>query len=260
MQPEDAAGRIRLSTGSAVSGTRWCEVSECRRTRGGPAASLDGMDITLDSKVALVTGGSKGIGLAVVERLARSGAAVVTGARTASPELNALAETHDVTVEAVDLAQPDGPQRLVDAALRTHGRLDVLVHNVGASEPGPSIAAADDEAWRRVFEITFFSAVRTTRAAVDALVESRGAVVTVGSGNARHPDPFIPMYSAAKAALANFTTALARELGPAGVRVNTVSPGPVRTPLWTAEGDGFAHLIGEAAGVPATQVMEEVIP
>ena len=214
----------------------------------------------LDDKVAVVTGGSKGIGLAVVERFAAAGARVVTGARTTTAELDAAVERDGVTAVRVDLAGPDGPQQLVDAALERHGRIDVLVHNAGASEPGPSIAEATDEAWKRVFDITFFSAVRTTRAAIPALLDTRGCVVTIGSGNARHPDPFIPMYSAAKAALANLTTALARELGPHGVRVNTISPGPVRTPLWTAESTGFAQVIGAAAGISADAVIDELIP
>lgn len=219
------------------------------------------MDITLKDKVAVVTGGSGGIGLAIVKSFAEAGARVVTGARRPGPALAALADDHDVTTLAVDLATQDGPQQLVDAALAAHQQIDVLVHNVGASEPGPSIAQATDAAWHRIFDVTFFSAVRTTRAAIPALVaDGGGAVVTIGSGNAKHPDPFIPMYSAAKAALANFSGALARELGPQGVRVNTISPGPVRTPLWTAEGDGFAHRIGQQAGISADAVMRDMIP
>lgn len=218
------------------------------------------MEISLKDKVAVVTGGSTGIGLAIVRAFAEAGARVVTGARRPGEALAALAGDHDVTSVAVDLTTPDGPQHLVDTALRTHRGIDVLVHNVGASEPGPSIAQASDKAWHRIFEVTFFSAVRTTRAAIPALADGGGAVVTIGSGNAKHPDPFIPMYSAAKAALANFSTALARELGPQGVRVNTISPGPVLTPMWTAEGDGFAHRLGEQSGLSADAVVEDMIP
>ncbi|WP_240340751.1 SDR family NAD(P)-dependent oxidoreductase [Nocardioides sp. SYSU D00038] len=213
----------------------------------------------MTDKVALVTGGSKGIGLAVVRRLVQEGARVVTGARTTGPELAALVGCGRVVAVEVDLATADGPARLVEAAVRSHGRVDVLVNNVGASEPGPSIEAADDAAWARVLDATLLSAVRTTRAAIPVLSDG-GAVVTIGSGNARHPDPYIPMYSAAKAALTNFSLGLARELGPRGIRVNTVSPGPVRTPLWTADDGGFAHLIAAQAGTSAEEVVGSMIP
>ncbi|MER7682401.1 SDR family NAD(P)-dependent oxidoreductase, partial [Streptomyces sp. NPDC096934] len=93
------------------------------------------MDLQLKDKVAVVTGASKGIGLAVVEGLVREGARVVAGSRTSSPELQALAAEHDVTVVAVDLSTAEGPETLVRTAVERHGRIDILVNNVGAAEP-----------------------------------------------------------------------------------------------------------------------------
>lgn len=131
---------------------------------------------------------------------------------------------------------------------------------MGASEPGTSIIDFTDEQWQRIFDITLFSAVRTVRAAVPAML-SRGnaCIVNIGSLNAKLPAGMIAPYSAAKAALANLGKALSEELAPKGIRVNTVSPGPVRTPLWTAPG-GFANLFAAQAGTTAAEAVEKVIP
>jgi NAD(P)-dependent dehydrogenase (short-subunit alcohol dehydrogenase family) len=169
-------------------------------------------------------------------------------------------DEYGVTAVGVDLATPDGPAELVAAAREQHGRLDVLVNNVGASEPGPTFADIDDEAWRRIFDVTFFSAVRASRAAIPALVAAGGgAIVNIGSTVARVPDPAIAHYCAAKAALASVSKALAIELAPHAVRVNTVSPGPVRTPFWLGPG-GFAHLAAAAAGSTPERMVDEVLP
>jgi NAD(P)-dependent dehydrogenase (short-subunit alcohol dehydrogenase family) len=220
------------------------------------------MELNLKDKVAVVTGGSKGIGLAVARRLAEEGAVVVTGCRTLTDELAAVRDELGVSVVPVDLATPGGPAELVAAAADTHGRLDVLVNNnVGASEPGPTFAEIDDDAWRRIFEVTFFSAVRASRAAIPSLITAGdgAAIVAIGSTVARVPDPAIAHYCAAKAALANVSKSLAIELAPHGVRVNLVSPGPVRTPFWTGPG-GFAHVYAEAAGTSPERVVDEVVP
>ncbi|GAA1959950.1 SDR family NAD(P)-dependent oxidoreductase [Amycolatopsis minnesotensis] len=214
------------------------------------------MELMLQDKTAVVTGGSKGIGLAVARALAAEGARVFVGSRGSSEGLEKLCAEHDVTAVEVDLATAEGPAELIAAA----GELDILVNNVGASEPGASAATFTDEQWNRIFDITFFSTVRAVRAAVPLLTGRPGAnIVTVGSVNSRMPAGMIAPYSAAKAALANFGKALADELAPLGIRVNTVSPGPVRTPLWMAEG-GFAHLMAAQAGVTAEEVMDKLVP
>lgn len=218
------------------------------------------MDLNLKDKVAVVTGGSKGIGLAVSRRLAEEGAVVVAGCRTVTDELATVRAELGVSVVPVDLATPDGPAELVAAAVDAHGRLDVLINNVGASEPGPAFAEIDDDAWRRIFEVTFFSAVRASRAAIPSLISRDGAaIVNIGSTTARVPDPAIAHYCAAKAALANVSKSLAIELAPHGVRVNMVSPGPVRTPFWTAPG-AFADVFAEAAGTTPERIVDEVAP
>jgi NAD(P)-dependent dehydrogenase (short-subunit alcohol dehydrogenase family) len=210
------------------------------------------MDLNLKGRTALVTGGTKGIGLAIAQTLAAEGMSVVAAARTAT-------DIDGVTVVPADLSTPDGPAELVTAAVETLGGIDLLVNNVGASEPAPSVLAFTDEVWERVFAVTFFSAVRVTRAAVPHMRNREGAsIVNISSLNARLPAGMIAPYSAAKAALTNFGTALSEELAPE-IRVNTVSPGPVRTPLWTEPG-GFAHMFAEQLSTTADDVMDRVLP
>jgi len=103
------------------------------------------------------------------------------------------------------------------------------------------------------------SAVRLTRALLPALLEHSGAIVNVSSINARLPFPMVVDYSAHKAALTNLTTALSEEFAPQGVRVNAVSPGPVRTPNWTADGR-LADSMAAASGVTRDQVLDEGVP
>lgn len=217
------------------------------------------MDLNLKDKVAVVTGGSKGIGLAIASRLAAEGAIVVVGSRSVSDELAAVRDDQGVSVVPVDLATAQGPGELISAAVDAHGGLDILINNVGASEPGPTFADIDDDAWQRIFDVTFFSAVRTSRAALPSLIAREGAIVNIGSINARLPDPAIAHYSAAKAALSNLNKSLAIELAPHKVRVNQISPGPVRTPFWTAPG-GFAHVVAGAAGTTPEQAVDDVVP
>ncbi|VXB90596.1 NAD(P)-dependent dehydrogenase (Short-subunit alcohol dehydrogenase family) [Aeromicrobium sp. 9AM] len=218
------------------------------------------MDMDLMNKTVVVTGGSRGIGYAVAKALSDEGARIVVGARDMTDELKELCESSDVSFVPVDLATPTGPAALVDAAVDRFGAIDVLVNNVGASEPSSSALTFTDEQWQRIFDITFFSAVRAVRAAVPAMRGNSGAsVITISSLNARLPAPIIAPYSAAKAALTNFGTALSEELAPQGIRVNTISPGPVRTPLWMAPG-GFAHVMTEGTDTTPAEFMDRVLP
>ena len=218
------------------------------------------MDLGLKDKVAVVTGASKGIGLAVTKALVAEGARVIAGARDVGGELRSLAQGGAVDAVSIDLATPGGPQALV-AEAQKYGGLDVVVNNVGAVALRlEGFASVTDDQWLGSFNLNFMAAVRTTRAALPLLFQrgSGGAIVTVSSVNAFLPDPGIIDYCAAKAALTNFSKALSKELGPRGIRVNTVSPGPVETALWLGP-DGVAATVSKSSGVDFDTAKQQVV-
>lgn len=212
------------------------------------------MELNLSGKVAVVTGASKGIGLATVRALAAEGVTVVAGAREGSAELDAVAGAEFVEV---DLSTPTGPSALIDTSVERHGGLDLLVNNVGAVRPRlEGFLAVGDDDWTWSLEINFLAAVRAMRGALPHLAGRPGAgIVTVSSVNAFLPDPGVIDYSAAKGALTNLCKSLSKEFG-GRVRVNTISPGPVRTDLWLAD-TGVAATVGRASGRSAAQVADD---
>jgi NAD(P)-dependent dehydrogenase (short-subunit alcohol dehydrogenase family) len=215
------------------------------------------MDLELTDKVAVVTGASKGIGLAVARELAAEGARVVAGARTVA----ALEGLDGITPFAVDLTDAPGPARLVGHAVERHGRLDVLVNNVGGVRLRlDGFLATSDADFEAALELNFFSALRATRAAVAAMMDAGGGtIVNVTSVNAFfQPDGAVIDYGAAKAALLNVAKALSQELAPHGIRIASVSPGQVETDLWLGD-DGVAATIGRAVGVDADSVRQQAI-
>jgi len=212
------------------------------------------VNLDISAKTAVVTGASQGIGLATVRALTTEGIQVVGGARTLSPQLR---NATPLSLR-VDLATPDGPQQLIDYALSELGGIDLLVNNVGGSDPRPGgFLTVDDAQWRQSFDTTLFSAVRAVRAVLPSLIERRGRVVNIGSVNSRLALPNLVDYSAAKAALANFGKSLAEEFAAQGVRVNTISPGPVRTRVWTETG-GTGDALAAGAGMPLEEFIEQI--
>src|SRR5215203_5563716 len=219
---------------------------------------MDAMDLRLAGKVAVVTGARKGIGLAVTRALVGEGVSVLAAARDLTEDLSQLTTQGRVHPVRVDLGTPDGPARLIDETVVAYGGLDVLVNNVGALRPrtGGFLSLTDDD-WLWALTINFLAAVRTTRAALPYLLD-RGAttIVSTCSVNAVLPGPLVIDYSAAKAALLNFSKSLSKEVGPRGVRVNTVSPGPVTTPLWLGQ-DGVAAIVARDGGGEAGDVAKQ---
>lgn len=213
------------------------------------------MDLGLDGRTAIVSGASRGIGLAVTRGLVAEGVHVTAGARKSSAELDEMADAGMVRVVQVDLAEPGGPARLVAAA---GDRIDILVNNVGAAPARPGgFAAITDEDWLASLTLDLMAAVRTTRAALPVMTAARkGAIVNISSVNASLPDPAVMDYSAAKAALANFSKSLSKEAGPKGIRVNTVSPGPVATDLWLGD-QGVAATVGRATGAKPQDIQDQ---
>ena len=198
----------------------------------------------LDDKVAVVTGAGKGIGLAIDEGAGRGGRAVVAGSRSDA----ALDGLDGVTAVAVDLATPEGAGGAGARAIDDHGRLDVLVNNVGAVRlrlDGFLALTDDDFEW--AMQLNFFIALRATRAAI----AHDGGAGRRDDREHRLRQRVLPArrrridYGAAKAAVVNLTKSLAQEFGPQGIRVNSVSPGPVATDLWLGD-HGVAETVAEA--------------
>ncbi|MGA5125575.1 SDR family oxidoreductase [Streptomyces pseudogriseolus] len=193
-------------------------------------------DSELSGRVAVVTGGSKGTGLATVRRLRQAGAQVITLARTAPRTGD---DWSDALFVQGDLGTPEGVATAAAAVTARVGAPDVLVHVVGGSSaPAGGFAALDDQQWERELELNLLAAVRLDRALLPGMVaRGSGAVVHVTSIQRRMPlhDSTLA-YAAAKAALTTYSKGLAGEVAPAGVRVNSVAPGFIRT-------DGAEHLL-----------------
>lgn len=196
----------------------------------------------LKGKVAVVTGASKGIGAAVAKALAAEGASVVVNYASSKQGADAVvAEIGKAGGKAVavkgDVSKAAEAKAIVDAAVEHFGRLDVLVNNSGVYEFKP-LEDITEEHFRQEFDINVLGLLLTTQAAAKHLGEG-GSIVNIGSLVTRISPPASAVYTGTKGAVDAITGVLARELGPRGIRVNTVSPGMVET-----EGTHAAGFIG----------------
>lgn len=181
----------------------------------------------LAGKRALVTGGTQGVGAAIVSRLSAAGAKVATTARSERPS----SDVSDLFVRA-DVTAPDGVITVSRAVLERYGGLDILVHNVGGSSaPAGGFSALTDEAWQGELDLNLLAAVRLDRALLPEMLKQRSGVIVHVTSIQR----VLPLhdatlaYAAAKAALATYSKGLANEVGPKGVRVMAVAPGFTET-------------------------------
>lgn len=225
-----------------------------------PERSLLARDIGATSapvaaRVALVTGGSSGIGAACVRTLLLDGFAVVAVARSQERIRRAHAALDEAQRArllplAADLSHPGAPQLVAQTALRAFGAVDVLVNSIGSTRGG-SLLELDDDAWMDGFRGKVLAAVGLMRQLVPAMRQRRfGRVISIAGTAGREPDAWMGLAGAMNAALTVASKALSREVAADGVTVNVVAPGPTRTPRWS-------RLI--AARAAANSVDEEVI-
>ncbi|MFG2135233.1 SDR family oxidoreductase [Streptomyces sp. NPDC048650] len=210
----------------------------------------------LAGRRALVTGGSRGIGAAVVRQLLDAGAEVLTTARSATstvPEGAAFVQA-DVRTRA-------GAEALAAAAQEVLGGVDILVHNAGGARPHEGASAIPDEEWQDALDLNYLASVRLDSLLVPGMRERRsGMIVHVSSAAVRTPvGPFLH-YTAAKAALENYSRGLASELAPFGIRVNTVTPGRVATPGGEATREQWAEVAARMDAAPGQTDANATVP
>ncbi|WKN50444.1 SDR family oxidoreductase [Nocardioides sp. Arc9.136] len=212
------------------------------------------MDLSLDGRVYLVTGGARGLGRATADVLVAEGARVVLSGRSEDSLAAARAElgADRVTTVAADNADPTTPGRLLAAAQETFGRLDGALVSVGGPPKGPVLAVTDEQ-WSAAFESVFLGAVRISRTVAAALPDG-GSLALVLSSSVRSPLPDMAISNGLRPGLAMVAKTLADEVGPRGVRVNALLPGRVATDR-VAELDALS---GDPAAVRAQA--EESIP
>jgi NAD(P)-dependent dehydrogenase (short-subunit alcohol dehydrogenase family) len=203
-------------------------------------------------RTVLVTGGTMGAGEAIVRRFAASGARIVTAARS-RPDGDLPA-----TFVQADLSTAQGVATLVEAATQALGPIDVLVHALGGSSaPGGGFAALDDSHWQAALDLNLMPAVRLDRALVPTMVE-RGAGVVVHVSSIQRQLPLYESttaYAAAKAALSSYSKTLSKEVGPKGVRVNSVAPGWI----YTTAAEAMVRRIAEAGGVDEVAARQSIL-
>jgi 3-oxoacyl-[acyl-carrier protein] reductase len=196
----------------------------------------------LNGKVAVVTGASKGIGAAIAKALAADGAAVVVNYASSKDGADAVvANIAKAGGKAVavrgNVSKPAEAQGIIDAAIKTFGRLDILVNNSGVYEFG-SIEAVTEENFHKMFNINVLGVLLATQAAVKHMNEG-GSIINIGSAVSRIAPANSAVYTATKASVDAITGVLSKELGPRKIRVNSVKPGVVET-----EGTRSAGIIG----------------
>jgi len=217
------------------------------------------MDLDIKGKVAIVTGGARGIGAGIVEGFAKEGANIVISdimfddaqglaKKLANGGANVLAVRTDVTKKS-------DTENLVSATLHEFGKIDILVNNAGVLKV-TSFVDLDEEEWDRVNDVNAKGTYMISRAVVPHMITAKqGKIVNISSLAGKRGSPGLAHYSASKFAIIGITQTLAKELGEYNINVNAVCPGILRTQMWEAILDGRAT----RQGIPREQIWDEWI-
>jgi NAD(P)-dependent dehydrogenase (short-subunit alcohol dehydrogenase family) len=204
------------------------------------------MDLNLGGKVALVTGGNRGIGAAIARELAREGVNVCLAARdktrleATAASIAAISGSNRTAVISCDLREPQAAQAAVDAAVAAFGRLDILVNNAGATKRADFFTLTEED-WQDGFALKFHGYVRTTRTAWPHLRKSAGCVINIVGVGSRSGSADFTIGGAVNVALLNFTKAMADVGIKQGVRVNAINPGLIETERFARNVERVAH-------------------
>jgi len=219
-------------------------------------SDIQQMNTRLDGKIALVTGGTKGIGKSIANRLSQAGATVIITARS-KPE-NADNPYHFI---AADLSQDGESDRIGAEIHEKYGKVDILINNLGgSSSPGGGFGVLTNEHWTNDYKLNLLAPVSLDRALLPKMLEAgNGVIIHISSINSQLPIWDLNMsYGVAKAALDSYSKVLSNEVSGKGIRVITVSPGPVRTSAMEAVLDQIAQSLDKTHD-EATQIIMEKI-
>src|SRR5882672_6808038 len=217
----------------------------------GPKISINSNE--LSGKRVLVTGGTKGMGGAIVKRLRQAGASVITTARSIPEDL----QSPELFIQS-DISTPDGVEKVVKETLARFNGLDILINNVGGSSApsGGALVLSDDD-WQQAFNDNLFAAVRLDRAFLPKMLEQKsGVIIHISSIQRTLPLHEATLaYAAAKAALTNYSKGLSKDVSPRGVRVNSVAPGFTETEAATR----LIERLAKEAGTDTTAARQNLM-
>lgn len=218
------------------------------------------MDLGLDDKTALVTGGSKGIGFGIAEALAKEGADVVICARHEDELSEAADKLRDhggkVLDVPTDLTKSADIDQLVEQATDEFEFIDILVNNAGTIGQNGTFEETPMAEWRSLFELNLFAVVELTKKIIPLMQKQEwGRIINVSSENGTQPYPDMIHYSASKGALDNFSKALSKQYASDGILVNTISPAFIQTPLV----NGMMQQMADEQGISKKQVIENFL-
>lgn len=223
------------------------------------------MDLNLKGKVAIVTGGSKGIGKGIAAALLKENATVVITARNADELEDTAAmfrlDGKEVLAVVADMTKEADLQQLVNTTIQQYGHIDILINNAGGIDTFGPLDTISLAQWRQIFEVNFFGVVALTNLVIPHLKKQGGGrIINISSENAEQPDPNMGHYNATKAALNNYSKTLSQNYGKDNILVNTVSPAFIRTPLVDDMLEGIAKERGISTAEAARYFLKENRP